>query len=232
MSLLALPVPAKSSNFFEKVIEVCTKHHCSITSWIRSPKHNALVGGVPTSKHLSGYAVDAILDSDMNYEAFVKDARSLGLKAIIEGDHVHLEEPNALGINNNAGVDPDRRHTEDMGHEPESESGKSGPDLTSSERQSKGTQASKRFKEQGSTVHAESDSYLSRVCNYSVAEICTVLRYPHSSRMDRIQSWISVDGRKGCNTVASDGRSCPDPTRYPFSICDSRAIFRWVFGGK
>ena len=63
----------------------------SVTSWIRSEKRNKEVGGLATSYHLSGLAVDIILDNPADKARFIKAAKRLGLDAIDEGDHVHVE---------------------------------------------------------------------------------------------------------------------------------------------
>lgn len=63
-----------------------------ISSLQRSPKHNAEVGGVPNSQHISGTAGDFVVPADMR-DSFKATARAKGLEAIDEGDHVHLELP-------------------------------------------------------------------------------------------------------------------------------------------
>lgn len=64
----------------------------SVTSWWRSVKRNRAVGGHPKSKHLRGLAVDVVLDSPAaDKEGFVTDCVGLGLKAIDEGDHIHVQ---------------------------------------------------------------------------------------------------------------------------------------------
>jgi len=57
----------------------------SVTSWWRSPTHNAAVGGVADSRHLIGLAWDVVPVTREN-EAKLE---SLGLKVINEGDHLH-----------------------------------------------------------------------------------------------------------------------------------------------
>ena len=63
----------------------------SVTSWIRSEKRNKEVGGVVNSYHLFGLAVDVVLDNPADKGRFIKAAQQLGLDAIDEGDHVHVE---------------------------------------------------------------------------------------------------------------------------------------------
>lgn len=63
----------------------------SVTSWIRSEKRNKEVGGLVNSYHLFGLAVDVVLDNPADKGRFIKAAKQLGLDAIDEGDHVHVE---------------------------------------------------------------------------------------------------------------------------------------------
>lgn len=66
----------------------------SVTSWFRSPKRNKAKGGMSTSKHLKGLAVDAVLDNmqDTNAKAeLTAAARAMGLGVVDEGDHLHIQ---------------------------------------------------------------------------------------------------------------------------------------------
>ena len=63
----------------------------SVTSWIRSQKRNKEVGGIAASYHLLGLAVDVVLDNPADNARFISAAKQIGLDAIDEGDHVHLE---------------------------------------------------------------------------------------------------------------------------------------------
>lgn len=65
----------------------------SVTSWLRSAKRNAQVGGVGDSRHLLGLAVDVVLDDAGNRDFFTNEAKRLGLQVIDEGDHLHVQEP-------------------------------------------------------------------------------------------------------------------------------------------
>jgi len=77
--------------FLTKVLTLRLRHDFSITSWIRTPKHNIEVGGVLKSFHPLGLAVDCTLDNPANTQDLIRDAKRLGLDAIPESDHVHLE---------------------------------------------------------------------------------------------------------------------------------------------
>jgi len=64
-----------------------------ITSSKRTPEHNAEVGGVPNSQHISGTAVDVVLPQGITFDNFKKALQDSGIKTselIDEGDHVHV----------------------------------------------------------------------------------------------------------------------------------------------
>lgn len=64
----------------------------SVTSWWRTVKRNQEVGGVPNSKHLSGLAIDLVLDNPSDNQAFIQAAQGLGLFVLDEGDHIHINQ--------------------------------------------------------------------------------------------------------------------------------------------
>ncbi len=66
----------------------------SVTSWGRTPGHNAGLGDADkASQHLEFTAVDLVFDNAAAPlpGAFVAAAREWGIEAIPEGDHWHLE---------------------------------------------------------------------------------------------------------------------------------------------
>lgn len=75
----------------ECVVFLCSKHRGSVTSWGRTPKHNADVGGVTDSYHQLWMGVDVVLDLMVENHSFEMDAKKLGLDPILEGDHYHLQ---------------------------------------------------------------------------------------------------------------------------------------------
>jgi len=81
-----------SPDFFNSVNDLASKYGATITSGVRSPEHNAEVGGVPNSQHLSGTAADVVIAPDQKQQ-FINDAKAQGLQPIDEGDHVHLQNP-------------------------------------------------------------------------------------------------------------------------------------------
>jgi len=78
----------------ESVVFLCSKHGGSVCSWGRTPKHNQDVGGVENSLHMLYLGCDVVLDDMFKNTVFEKDAGSLGLNAIFEGDHYHLQPKN------------------------------------------------------------------------------------------------------------------------------------------
>ena len=83
-------------SFAARVFALCFKHQGSISSWCRTEKHNKIIGGVDNSYHLLGLGCDVVLDDMIQNPALEVDAGELGLKAILEGDHYHLQ-PLKLG---------------------------------------------------------------------------------------------------------------------------------------
>ena len=79
------------TDFILTCITLKTKFEYSVTSWIRSSRRNHEVGGKSNSYHLVGLGIDVVLDIPIHKDSFIKEARRLGLDAIDEGDHVHLE---------------------------------------------------------------------------------------------------------------------------------------------
>ncbi len=64
----------------------------TITSGARTPQHNAEVGGVPDSQHLSGNAVDFVLPKGTTFQQVKDTIAAHGLPAselIDEGTHIH-----------------------------------------------------------------------------------------------------------------------------------------------
>lgn len=74
-----------------KVIPLCYRHGGSVSSWGRTFVRNIQVGGHPQSWHMLWLGIDVVLDDMIQNAAFERDADRLGLKAIFESDHYHLE---------------------------------------------------------------------------------------------------------------------------------------------
>ena len=81
------------SEFLDHVIAITESHLGSVTSGLRTKKRNTAVGGHPRSRHLTGFALDVVLD-DMAPEkilAYQNELRQSGFLGINEGDHVHVQ---------------------------------------------------------------------------------------------------------------------------------------------
>lgn len=78
-------------DFIELIVFLCAKHHGSVGSWGRTPKHNVDVGGVANSYHMVWMGCDVVLDEMVKNQSFESDAIKLGLDPILEGDHYHLQ---------------------------------------------------------------------------------------------------------------------------------------------
>lgn len=59
-----------------------------LSSWWRSLAENGAAGGAPRSQHLVGTAIDVVT---RDRALVVAEARAVGLVAIDEGDHVHVQ---------------------------------------------------------------------------------------------------------------------------------------------
>lgn len=63
----------------------------SVTSWWRSPVRNFKVGGVKSSYHLKGLAVDIILDNNLQVDKLKMLCSDSGLECIVYKNHCHIE---------------------------------------------------------------------------------------------------------------------------------------------
>lgn len=77
--------------FAEHVSDLCYLFNGSVTSWGRSAKRNAEVGGLEKSRHLDFLAVDVVLDTAALNPHFAEWALRRGLKVLDEGDHLHVQ---------------------------------------------------------------------------------------------------------------------------------------------
>jgi hypothetical protein len=84
--------------FMESVICLALKYNASVSSWGRTPEHNAEVGGHPQSWHMLWLGMDVIFKPMVKNVEFEGDADLLGLQAIFEGDHYHLEPKAAARV--------------------------------------------------------------------------------------------------------------------------------------
>jgi hypothetical protein len=79
-----------------------------VTSGPRTPQHNAEVGGVPNSYHLTDQARDIVPRSEAEAASVRQWAAQNGMEVINEGDHLHVEpRGNAPHVNPFAGRTPE-----------------------------------------------------------------------------------------------------------------------------
>jgi Zn-dependent M28 family amino/carboxypeptidase len=74
-----------------KVKAFCAATGGSVTSWGRTAKRNALVGGHPDSWHQDWLAWDVVYDTPVPLRVAQRAARHHGLKLVREHDHDHLQ---------------------------------------------------------------------------------------------------------------------------------------------
>jgi len=75
--------------FLQRLVEIVRHTDVSeFTSWWRDDFQNRAVGGAPDSQHLFGFAVDLISSRP---EEVAELADLLGMFAVIEMDHVHIQ---------------------------------------------------------------------------------------------------------------------------------------------
>ena len=67
----------------------------TVTSGYRCPRLNAIVGGVPGSAHLRGYAAD-LIPSNVKIDDFIKFAQDWAIKNHIKFDQI-IEERDVRG---------------------------------------------------------------------------------------------------------------------------------------
>lgn len=90
---------ALQAAFAITVSELIAKYPASVTSWHRTPERNARVDGHPNSYHLLGLAADLVLNDETQHTACVAAAHQLGLDALDEHTHVHVElDARRLGL--------------------------------------------------------------------------------------------------------------------------------------
>jgi len=93
MALRAPPFVTAEVRDFVHLVEQAWAHagypSVTLTSWWRTRYQNALVGGHPSSQHLTGLAIDLL--SDVPGDRFASAARLVGLVPVDEGDHWHVQ---------------------------------------------------------------------------------------------------------------------------------------------
>lgn len=84
------------ADFCLTMATLCRIHSASVTSWMRTPTRNKAVGGTEPSFHQHGLAMDVVLDDPTGNRAFVEHAQAVGLQAIDERTHIHVEADNRV----------------------------------------------------------------------------------------------------------------------------------------
>ena len=80
--------------FHDIVDTLHLRYQFSETSGHRTVVRNAAVGGHPNSRHLLGMAQDIVLDDMVPglIALLTADAERMGIMAIYEGNHIHLQD--------------------------------------------------------------------------------------------------------------------------------------------
>lgn len=75
------------------VVAPLTQLGARMTSGVRTAEHNAQVGGVPNSRHVTGQAADLVPPQGMTMAQLEAETRARlpGARVINEGDHVHVQ---------------------------------------------------------------------------------------------------------------------------------------------
>lgn len=79
------------TDFCNAVRHLGAIHALSVTSWGRTEVRNKAVKGHPRSRHLDWLAVDVVPDNWDDHGDVMRDAAALGLRALNEGDHIHIQ---------------------------------------------------------------------------------------------------------------------------------------------
>lgn len=79
------------SELLQAVMALSGRFQFRTTSSFRSRASNTAAGGVKFSAHQFWLAVDVVLETGQVKADFVESARRLGLLALDEGDHIHLQ---------------------------------------------------------------------------------------------------------------------------------------------
>ena len=90
----APPEPPAVRDLALAAVDEFTKAGARVTSGKRSPAHNAEVGGVPNSRHLTDDARDLVPPPGMSMDDFERRVRARvpdGVKVLNEGDHIHVQ---------------------------------------------------------------------------------------------------------------------------------------------
>lgn len=236
---LATASAGQVSKFTEQIMQLKACVDFSVTSWIRTEKHNERVGGAEESQHLTGLAVDVVLDDKKDKAFFLRKLDSVGYYYLDEGDHIHIgyREVEHVSSRNSddAGISDSSRIDEDVGSAAGKREVEAPAHYASTDESSE-----REDRDSGNTVERihvdpEVNSSVSGVLSDNLAQTSgTRIRYFGSLRVDRDQSGFLVFHRgSGSAEVAHDRseHNSPDPFRHPYSERDNWAILRWEYSG-
>lgn len=82
------------TEFASRCCLLCLRWSGSVTSWGRTETRNTTVNGVPGSYHLDWLGMDVVLDNQKKNLPFERSCSLLGISALYEGDHYHLQPKN------------------------------------------------------------------------------------------------------------------------------------------
>src|SRR6266446_10137368 len=63
----------------------------TVTSWWRTTEHNAAVGGLPNSRHLTGDAIDVVWQDETDLPILKVDASRMRIRLVREGDNDNFQ---------------------------------------------------------------------------------------------------------------------------------------------
>lgn len=90
---MAPSVPTNLDDIARFAVALARYRHltgASVTSWGRTTRRNALVGGTPDSHHLTDTAADVVYDTYLPLRTAQELAADLGLFVFREVDHDHI----------------------------------------------------------------------------------------------------------------------------------------------
>lgn len=77
--------------FLSLIMSLRCRFPFSVTSWLRTPSRNEMFGGAEHSLHLSGLAVDVVLDSGESEEDFKAACQRIELVHIAFESGIHIQ---------------------------------------------------------------------------------------------------------------------------------------------
>lgn len=83
--------PGDVKRFAWALIQYCDAANASVTSYYRTQKRNARVGGAQKSRHMRGLAADVVYDEPLGRAHRETIATQFGLELLHEGDHDHVQ---------------------------------------------------------------------------------------------------------------------------------------------